>query len=211
MKELLKSLQWILTHFYAALIDQLNNLRCSCEWVLLSHSGTYFPSAKHSSLTVELLATGTTSGNCTSIFGSYSPITPAVAERRIEAVSCLKVNCSAQGLVRLQRSKINTEVRPWMCKQGLREKYQCIISWRHHERNKKKKNPHYNLRLFWLFSYITSTRNYKPILVQLEKTQNQAASWRFMALTPFWVLYPHTIHSEVFSVSKNKSWVSALI
>lgn len=37
---------------------------------------TYFPSAKHSSLTVEPFATGTISGNWTSIFGSYSPITP---------------------------------------------------------------------------------------------------------------------------------------
>lgn len=37
---------------------------------------TYFPNAKHSRRTVEPLATWTTSGNCTSIFGSYSPITP---------------------------------------------------------------------------------------------------------------------------------------
>lgn len=37
---------------------------------------TYLPKAKHSSLTVAPWATWTTSGNCTSIFGSYSPITP---------------------------------------------------------------------------------------------------------------------------------------
>lgn len=37
---------------------------------------TYFPSAKHSSFTVEPLAAGSVSGNWTSILGSYSPITP---------------------------------------------------------------------------------------------------------------------------------------
>lgn len=36
----------------------------------------YFPRAKHSSFTVDPLATWTNSGNWTSIFGSYSPITP---------------------------------------------------------------------------------------------------------------------------------------
>ncbi len=41
---------------------------------------TYFPSAKHSRRTVELLDTWTISGNCTSIFGSYSPITPIKKE-----------------------------------------------------------------------------------------------------------------------------------
>lgn len=39
-------------------------------------NNTYFPNAKHSRRTVEPLATWTTSGNCTSIFGSYSPMTP---------------------------------------------------------------------------------------------------------------------------------------
>lgn len=42
---------------------------------------TYFPRAKHSSFTVEPLATWTNSGNWTSIFGSYSPITP---ERKMQ-------------------------------------------------------------------------------------------------------------------------------
>lgn len=37
---------------------------------------TYFPSAKHSSFTVEPLAAARVSGNWTSILGSYSPITP---------------------------------------------------------------------------------------------------------------------------------------
>lgn len=40
-------------------------------------TGTYFPRAKHSSLAVPPLAVETVSGNCTSILGSYSPITPA--------------------------------------------------------------------------------------------------------------------------------------
>lgn len=40
-------------------------------------AGTYFPRAKHSSLAVAPLAVETVSGNCTSILGSYSPITPA--------------------------------------------------------------------------------------------------------------------------------------
>lgn len=39
-------------------------------------TGTYFPRAKHSSLAVAPLAVETVSGNCTSILGSYSPITP---------------------------------------------------------------------------------------------------------------------------------------
>lgn len=74
----------------------LHTLSCSFDWSskqlmcgLSIHSGTYFPSAKHSSLTVELLATGTTSGNCTSIFGSYSPITPAVTKRNVEMMPCM--------------------------------------------------------------------------------------------------------------------------
>lgn len=43
----------------------------STSWV-----PAYFPRAKHSSFTVDPLATWTNSGNWTSIFGSYSPITP---------------------------------------------------------------------------------------------------------------------------------------
>lgn len=38
---------------------------------------TYFPRAKHSSLTVAPLAASTDVGKCTSILGSYSPMTPA--------------------------------------------------------------------------------------------------------------------------------------
>ncbi len=45
---------------------------------------TYFPSAKHSRRTVELLDTWTISGNCTSIFGSYSPITPIKKKHSID-------------------------------------------------------------------------------------------------------------------------------
>lgn len=37
---------------------------------------TYFPRAKHSSLTVTPLAASTDVGKCTSILGSYSPMTP---------------------------------------------------------------------------------------------------------------------------------------
>lgn len=37
---------------------------------------TYLPSAKHSILTVDPLAAVTVYGKWTSIFGSYSPITP---------------------------------------------------------------------------------------------------------------------------------------
>ncbi len=37
---------------------------------------TYFPRAKHSSLTVMPLAASTVWGKCASILGSYSPITP---------------------------------------------------------------------------------------------------------------------------------------
>lgn len=46
----------------------------------------YFPRAKHSSFTVEPLATWTNSGNWTSIFGSYSPITPEERRRRASAL-----------------------------------------------------------------------------------------------------------------------------
>lgn len=38
---------------------------------------THFPKAKHSSFTEDPLETGRVSGNCTSILGSYSPITAA--------------------------------------------------------------------------------------------------------------------------------------
>lgn len=39
-------------------------------------NSAYFPRAKHSRVTVDPFAAGTLSGKLTSIFGSYSPITP---------------------------------------------------------------------------------------------------------------------------------------
>lgn len=49
------------------------------EWAARLHRvyrpGTYFPKAKHSSFTEDPLETRRVSGNCTSILGSYSPIT----------------------------------------------------------------------------------------------------------------------------------------
>lgn len=66
---------------------------------------TYFPSAKHSSRTVEPLATWTISGNCTSIFGSYSPITPIKKET---------LNCLSQAKSQLSPTKgINYAI--WNC------------------------------------------------------------------------------------------------
>lgn len=78
------------THRHAAQIGTVNKYLHSYDCgviiiIIIIHSGTYFPSAKHSSFTVELLATGTTSGNWTSIFGSYSPITPGAKRDRIDA------------------------------------------------------------------------------------------------------------------------------
>lgn len=55
---------------------------------------THLPSAKHSSLAVPPLAVGTVSGNCTSIFGSYSPITPVDKDQAL----------SLRGLVKLARA-----------------------------------------------------------------------------------------------------------
>ena len=49
----------------------------------LNSRPTYFPRAKHSSLTVSPLAARTDGGKCTSILGSYSPMTPG-RERGIE-------------------------------------------------------------------------------------------------------------------------------
>lgn len=51
-----------------------------CVW--REGGGTYFPKAKHSSLTSDSLAAGTISGKWTSILGSYSPMTPARHERK---------------------------------------------------------------------------------------------------------------------------------
>lgn len=51
----------------------INNLFYSRSMSLF----TYFPRAKHSSLTVAPLAARTDVGKCTSIFGSYSPMIPA--------------------------------------------------------------------------------------------------------------------------------------
>lgn len=45
--------------------------------------GTYLPRAKHSSLAVAPLAVGTVSGNCTSILGSYSPMTPVNRDKEL--------------------------------------------------------------------------------------------------------------------------------
>lgn len=71
-------------------------MHCSDDCNVIMRRGTYFPSAKHSSLTVELFATGTTSGNCTSIFGSYSPITPVVRKRKTVNAAILIPICSEQ-------------------------------------------------------------------------------------------------------------------
>lgn len=46
------------------------------DWNHASRNPAYFPRAKHSSVTVDPFAAGTLSGKLTSIFGSYSPITP---------------------------------------------------------------------------------------------------------------------------------------
>lgn len=46
------------------------------DWKHASRNPAYFPRAKHSSVTVDPFAAGTLSGKLTSIFGSYSPITP---------------------------------------------------------------------------------------------------------------------------------------
>lgn len=46
------------------------------DWNHASRNSAYFPRAKHSSVTVDPLAASTLSGKLTSIFGSYSPITP---------------------------------------------------------------------------------------------------------------------------------------
>lgn len=43
---------------------------------------TYFPRAKHSSLTVTPLAARTDVGKCTSILGSYSPMIPGKVKKR---------------------------------------------------------------------------------------------------------------------------------
>jgi len=43
---------------------------------------TYFPRAKHSSLTVTPLAASTVWGKCASILGSYSPITPKKQKKK---------------------------------------------------------------------------------------------------------------------------------
>lgn len=45
---------------------------------------TYFPRAKHSSLTVAPLAVRTDVGKCTSILGSYSPMIPAKVKRGMQ-------------------------------------------------------------------------------------------------------------------------------
>lgn len=55
---------------YKLLVKRRRNIFSTlCMWA-------YFPRAKHSSFTVDPLAMWTNSGNWTSIFGSYSPITP---------------------------------------------------------------------------------------------------------------------------------------
>lgn len=60
--------------------DGKNTSRCKRTRTTSRRASAYFPRAKHSSLTVEPLATWTNSGNWTSILGSYSPITPEEEE-----------------------------------------------------------------------------------------------------------------------------------
>lgn len=60
---------------------------------------TYFPKAKHSSFTVVPLAVGTVSGNCTSIFGSYSPITPVNKQRNLRLGDSFKTYTSVSLLL----------------------------------------------------------------------------------------------------------------
>lgn len=53
---------------------------------------TYFPRAKHSSLTVTPLAASTVWGKCASILGSYSPITPKKQKRRHTYVNLFRLH-----------------------------------------------------------------------------------------------------------------------
>lgn len=52
------------------------------DWKHASRNPAYFPRAKHSSVTVDPFAAGTLSGKLTSIFGSYSPITPMKSKHK---------------------------------------------------------------------------------------------------------------------------------
>lgn len=56
----------------------------------VGRGSTYFPRAKHSSLAVAPLAVGTVSGNCTSILGSYSPITPVNKDKELSLSDAFK-------------------------------------------------------------------------------------------------------------------------
>lgn len=62
---------WLAVKYNCQLLVKGRRNISSTLWVW-----AYFPRAKHSSFTVDPLATWTNSGNWTSIFGSYSPITP---------------------------------------------------------------------------------------------------------------------------------------
>lgn len=53
---------------------------------------TYFPRAKHSSLTVTPFAASTVWGKCASILGSYSPITPKKQKRRHTNVNLFRLH-----------------------------------------------------------------------------------------------------------------------
>lgn len=66
------------------------------DWNHASRNPAYFPRAKHSSVTVDPLAAGTLSGKLTSIFGSYSPITPAENTHRQEKK---KTSCSVPSII----------------------------------------------------------------------------------------------------------------
>lgn len=64
----------------------------------------YFPRAKHSSFTVDPLATWTNSRNWTSIFGSYSPITPG---REIQMNTIIHAIRGGKSSIFMQRVRLN--------------------------------------------------------------------------------------------------------
>lgn len=77
---------------------------------------TYFPKAKHSSLTDDPLETWRVSGNWTSIFGSYSPITTAWGKKQITSFKTqnsdmqfpvIHIGCKSPG--------VNDTGREWAC------------------------------------------------------------------------------------------------
>lgn len=100
----------------------------------------YFPRAKHSSFTTDSFAAGTESGKCTSILGSYSPITPKKGKKAEYSHFILMIRFASwtelwHGRTKKSlyafRATVSTENQRWLIKNSGRTSGKRLHLWQY--------------------------------------------------------------------------------